>query len=59
MRTFTAAEIQEIIIDTVNGISPCEMQTDNQGQLVIYFGIFRQQDGTYAEQPDPNQEEES
>lgn len=56
MNTYTEQEAMQSITDDVNcGIDMSE--TDNQGQVVIYTGIFRWNDGTYHEEPDPNYEE--
>jgi hypothetical protein len=52
-KTFTIAEVQDGIQDLVGGAHPGEMSTDNDGQLVIYTGIFRWDDGTYHDEPDP------
>lgn len=54
MRTFNVPEAQEVIIDMTNGIDPREMEVDNHGQLLIYTGLFRWEDGTYRDEPDPD-----
>jgi hypothetical protein len=51
MATYTIAEVQDGIIDLVSGVAPCELDTDNKGQLVIYTGVYRWDDGTYHDEP--------
>jgi hypothetical protein len=52
MNTYT---IVEALLDIIHVISrhPDEMETDNEGQLIVYTGIYRQSDGSYADQADP------
>lgn len=55
MKMFTQAEVY----DMINTKSPGgDVQTDNEGQLVIYTGIYLWNDGTYHDEPDPNYEDE-
>lgn len=35
-----------------------DVQTDNQGQLVIYTGLFQHGDGTIQDCPDPESEDD-
>jgi hypothetical protein len=45
--------------DVAETLSHCEIndcQFDNQGQLVFYTDVFRWQDGTYRNEPDPSHE---
>jgi hypothetical protein len=58
MRTFTIAEVQDGLADLIGGMHPAEMETDNSGQLIIYTSLFRQNDGTYSDSPDPNYQDE-
>lgn len=50
MATLTRAEVQDAIIEQSNGIEPVEMETDNDGQLILYTGIFVWKDGTYHDE---------
>jgi hypothetical protein len=52
MATFTVAEVQDAIIEGASGVAPCEMDVDNEGQLIIYTGIYRWSDGTYRDEPE-------
>ena len=52
MRTYTEAEVESAT--TVGSNFGCELLNDNQGQVVIYTGIFEWMDGTYHDEPDPN-----
>lgn len=43
-------DIQDVIEDIVDGASdahPDALDSDDEGQLVIYTGIYRHSDGTY------------
>ncbi len=51
MATFTIAEVQDSIVDQVGGPHlVSQMETDNDGQLVLYTGIFKWSDGTYHDE---------
>lgn len=50
MRTFTKAEVQDALIEEASGLDPIEMETDNEGQLIIYTGIFLWKDGSYRDE---------
>jgi hypothetical protein len=50
MAIFTVAEVQDAIIEGVSGVAPCECERDNDGQLVIYTGIYVWKDGTYHDE---------
>jgi hypothetical protein len=43
--------IQGIITDLLNGSA--DIQTDNQGQLIVYSNLFVQADESVEEYPDP------
>jgi hypothetical protein len=61
MQTFTKEEVHDDIVDGVSDFHPDNHATDNQGQLIIYTGIYRWADGSYHDEPDPalaNEEEE-
>ena len=50
MRTFTAEEVNRIRRATVNG----KLERDEHNQLIVYSGIFEWDDGTYRDQPQPD-----
>lgn len=52
MKTYTVAEVQDIITELAQE-SPCEHEHDNEGQIVLYTGIFRWSDGTYRDESEP------
>lgn len=56
MATYTIAQVQDGIIDLVGGAHPGEMETDNEGQLVIYTGIYRWSDGSYHDEQEEEEE---
>lgn len=45
--------------EQVNKLLSClgTLEHDNQGQLLIYTGVFQWEDGSYHDQPDPNRSE--
>lgn len=47
MKTFTESEV----IATTIGST---VEHDNQGQIVLYTGIFAWQDGSFHDEPDPS-----
>jgi hypothetical protein len=52
--------VQTYTDEQVNKMLSClgTLEHDNQGQLVIYTGVFKWTDGSYHDEPDPNQEDE-
>lgn len=51
MKTYTVAEVQEIIVQTAqDGL----YDEDYDGQLILYTGIFVWSDGTYHDEPEPD-----
>ncbi len=55
MKTYTQADVYDMTKTTSPGGS---VENDNQGQLVIYTGIFRWNDDTYHDEPDPSYKDE-
>lgn len=53
MQTFTVLEVQEDIQDGALDVHPDAMKTDNEGQLIIYTGIWRWKDGSYHDEKEP------
>lgn len=51
MKNYTEEEAVAEIIAGVDGVEP--MSTDNDGQLIIYTGIYQWQDGTLHDQAEP------
>lgn len=48
--------IQSVITDLQNGSA--DIQTDNQGQYIVYTNLFKQTDESVEEHPDPEWEDE-
>lgn len=46
---------RQVIESIVDGSA--DMQTDNEGQILIYTGMYRQKDGTISDSPDPSYDE--
>lgn len=57
IKTFTQEEQDKAVMIDDEIIPGAEMCEDNQGQLVLYTGMFQWGDGTVRSQPDPNYEE--
>lgn len=53
MAVLTETEVVRQMVELVTQEHPDLMDTDNQGQLVIYTGIFQWQDGTYHDEVEP------
>ena len=49
--------IARVIESLENGTA--DIQTDNEGQLVIYTGVYEQADTSLSEKPDPNFSDET
>lgn len=47
MNDLTKQQVSESILDDVAQCDPDLMDTDNDGQLVIYTGLYRWADGSY------------
>ena len=50
-------EVIDMIVVGVSDGHPGDLNTDNDGQLVVYTGIYRWEDGTYHESPEQKAEE--
>jgi hypothetical protein len=48
METYTEEQVKKMT-DCTQG----DWEHDNQGQIVIYTGIFQWEDGSYHDEPDP------
>jgi hypothetical protein len=51
-KKFNTTQIQTALIQMVEDIVPASMDTDNEGQLIIYTDIYRWSDGTYSDEPE-------
>ena len=48
-------KIEDVVDDIIDGASDCHpdnLDMDNDGQLIIYTGIYRHADGTYHYEPE-------
>lgn len=52
MKTYTWQEVLQMIAS-----GQCEDETDNEGQIVIYTGVFRHNDGSIKDLPDLDYED--
>lgn len=50
MEILDEEKVEEAIIDLVRSSGSDEMDTDNDGQLIVYTGIYRWADGTYHDE---------
>lgn len=48
----TPQEVMDTIAGAMSDSHPGDLDTDNNGQLVIYTGIYRWKDGSYHEEPE-------
>jgi hypothetical protein len=53
MQTFTAQEVMDDIIEGCSDSHPNDLPTDSDGQLLIYTGIYKWNDGTFHDEMDP------
>lgn len=51
LRTYTKEEVDKATDCKTEG---AELSHDNNGQLIIYTGMFQWNDGTVRSRPDPN-----
>lgn len=54
-KVYTNEEVEKITNLQVEGAELCY---DNNGQLIIYTGMFRWNDDTVRDHPDPNYEDD-
>ena len=48
--------LEDVMSDLTDGVSDChpdDLPVDNDGQLVIYTGIYRWSDGKYYDEVEP------
>lgn len=46
----TPQEVMDTIIAVLLDNGPGDLETDNEGQLIVYTGIYRWSDGSYHEE---------
>lgn len=49
-QTYSKQKVSEILIYDVSDINPDDLETDNQGQLLIHTYIYRWKDGSYHDE---------
>lgn len=54
MRTFTVAEVEDIMIEVASDIQPGEAIVDESGQIIMYTGIYRWSDGSFRDVSENN-----
>jgi hypothetical protein len=54
MKTFTVAEVVDIIIEAASDTEPCEVFTDEDGEIVIRTSIYRWNDGSFRDVSESN-----
>jgi len=50
MSAITKEEVIDAIVETVSNSSPKDFDVDNDGQLIVYTGIFLWRDGTFHDE---------
>ena len=53
MKTFTVAEFEDYLAELATDSHPAELPTDNDGQLIVYTGIYRWADGSLHDEAEP------
>ena len=48
----TSEEAYDLIVNGVSDGDVDSLDTDEDGQLIVYTGIYRWKDGTYHEEPE-------
>jgi len=52
-KALTSIEVMDMIREGVNGGHPDDLHTDDEGQVIVYTGIYRwKSDGSYHEEPE-------
>lgn len=43
----TRQEVIDTIVEALSGSNPDDLETDNEGQILVHTGIYRHADGSY------------
>jgi hypothetical protein len=53
VKTYSKQEVTDHIEKLVANTNPDYWSMDNDGQLIVYIGIYRWSTGTYHDEPEP------
>jgi hypothetical protein len=53
MAIYTETEVVRQMVELAVSEHPDLMEVDNEGQIIIYTGIFRWSDGTFHDESEP------